>query len=74
MKLSLEGVDFAKCTIRRQGKGFAVTIGKVSQGESDGRTEMTYFKAIVYPDGAVHHIELIPHDLRASTEPNVQAR
>jgi hypothetical protein len=71
---SLEGVEFAECAIRRRGEGFAVTIGKVSQPQSGNGTEITHFNAIVYPNGTVHHIELIRRDPRADTGPNVQTR
>jgi hypothetical protein len=71
---SLEGIEFAECKVNRQGNGYGVTIGKVSLAVGDRRTDIMHLKAVIYPNGSVHHIELIPLDPRADTNPSVPSR
>jgi hypothetical protein len=64
VRTSLEGMQFSECVIRTQGEGYAVTIGAVSGGEDHRRPEIIHYKAVVYPDGEAHHLELIRADPR----------
>ena len=60
----MEGLHFSECAIQRQGDGYAVTIGAVSGGDAAAKPYFVHYNAILYPNGQLHHIELIRRDPR----------
>ena len=61
---SLEGMQFLKCAVRRQGEGYAVTLGAVSRDDGSARLQVIHFRVILYSNGETHHFERVMADPR----------